>query len=38
LEKRAEEVLPGSEGGGGEKDGVEAGGEMVQTMYPHMNK
>jgi hypothetical protein len=32
LEKRAEQVLPGSEGSGGE------GGEMAQTMYAHMNK
>jgi hypothetical protein len=30
LEKRAEEVLPGSKEGWG--------GEMAQTMYSHMNK
>jgi hypothetical protein len=38
LEKRAEQVLPGSEEG--EKRGRcwEKGGEMAQTMYPHMNK
>jgi hypothetical protein len=32
LEKRAEQVLPGSEGVGGQ------GGEMAQAMYTHMNK
>jgi hypothetical protein len=35
LEKRAEQVLPGSEGVGGEG---ESGGEIAQTMYTHMNK
>jgi hypothetical protein len=30
LEKRAEQVLPGSKGG--------QGGEMAQTMYAHVNK
>jgi hypothetical protein len=29
---RAEQVLPGSEGGGGQ------GEEMTQTMYAHVNK
>jgi hypothetical protein len=39
LEKRAEQVLPESEGGGEEREGVEGQwGEMVQTMYTHMNK
>jgi hypothetical protein len=41
LEKKAEQVLPGSEGGGKEKEkeGVEDGGEeMEQTMYAHRNK
>jgi hypothetical protein len=36
LEKRAEQVLPGSEGDGKEREG--AGGEMAYTMYVHMNK
>jgi hypothetical protein len=31
LEKRAEQVLPGSEGDG-------EGGEEAQTMYTHINK
>jgi hypothetical protein len=35
LEKRAEQVVPISEGGG---ERVGAGGEMAQTMYAHMNK
>jgi hypothetical protein len=37
LEKRAEQVLPGSgeEGEGGRE---EREGEMAQTMYTHMNK
>jgi hypothetical protein len=35
LEKRAEQVLPGSEG----KEGWGGqGGEMAQTMYAHVNK
>jgi hypothetical protein len=40
LEKWAEQILPGSEGGGGyrEEVGGEPGGEMAQTMYAHMNK
>jgi hypothetical protein len=38
LEKRAEQVLPGSERcGGGEERGWGQGGEMTQTMYVHMN-
>jgi hypothetical protein len=39
LEKRAEQVLPGSEGGekGDEGDG-DQGGWRAQTMYAHMNK
>jgi hypothetical protein len=40
LEKRAEQVLPGSkkvrEGGWGE--GGEQQGEMAQIMYAHINK
>jgi hypothetical protein len=32
LEKRAEQALPGTEGGGG------AGVMVAQTMYTHMNK
>jgi hypothetical protein len=39
LEKRAEQVLPGSEGVGRKRR--EAGssrGEMAQIMYTHMNK
>jgi hypothetical protein len=35
LEKRAEQVLSGSEGGGGR--GRRQEGEMTQTMYAHMN-
>jgi hypothetical protein len=38
LEKRAEQVLPGSEGDGGKRRGWGAGGEMTQTVYAHMNK
>jgi hypothetical protein len=34
LEKRAEQILPESEGGGEERDG----GEIAQTMFAHMNK
>jgi hypothetical protein len=37
MEKRAEQVLPGSLGGGEEGRG-EQGGEMTQTMYAHVNK
>jgi hypothetical protein len=36
LEIRAEQVLPGSKGGGGKRMGE--GGEMTQTMYAHVNK
>jgi hypothetical protein len=36
LEKRADQVLPGSDEGAGERE--EAEGEMAQTMYAHMNK
>jgi hypothetical protein len=36
LEKRAEQVLPGRERGGGR--GEEQGGKVAQTMYTHMNK
>jgi hypothetical protein len=39
LEKRAEQVLPGSEVGvRGRGKGREAGGKMAQTMHVHMNK
>jgi hypothetical protein len=41
LEIRAEQVLPGSEGGRGERVGAgNGGGEggMAQTMYAHVNK
>jgi hypothetical protein len=39
LEIRAEQILPGSDGGR-EKDsrGVGQWGEMTQTMYTHVNK
>jgi hypothetical protein len=39
LEKRTEQVLPGSKGGRGGKgrDGGQ-GEEMAQIMYAHMNK
>jgi hypothetical protein len=38
LEKRAEQVLPGSEGGWGRKEGKGGQGEeMIQTMYVLMN-
>jgi hypothetical protein len=36
LEKRAEHILPGSKVGGGKGRGQ--GGEMVPTMYAHVNK
>jgi hypothetical protein len=38
LEKRVEQVLPGSEVGGRKREGQRQGGEMAQTMYAHMNK
>jgi hypothetical protein len=39
LGKKAEKVLPGSEGGcEGERGGRGQGGEMAHTMYAHMNK
>jgi hypothetical protein len=39
LEKRAEQVLSGSEGGVGERERVGGKrGEMAQTVYAHMNK
>jgi hypothetical protein len=38
LEKRAEQVLPGSEGVRGEGVGWEQKAEMAPTMYSHMNK
>jgi hypothetical protein len=38
LEKRVEQVLPGSEEGERERKGVGGRkGEMTQTMYVHMN-
>jgi hypothetical protein len=38
LEKRVEQVLPGSEGSGERGNGKGEEGEMPQTMYVHMNK
>jgi hypothetical protein len=41
LEIRAKQFLAGSEGEGGEREGVGRwgkGGEMTQTLYAHMNK
>jgi hypothetical protein len=39
LEIRAKQFLPGSEGVGGEMEGVGGNeGEMTQTFYAHMNK
>jgi hypothetical protein len=38
LEKRAEQVLPGSKESGERKREWGTGGEMAQTMYAHMNK
>jgi hypothetical protein len=39
LEKKAEQVLPGSEWGQEEREGVEGRGEeMAPTMYAHMKK
>jgi hypothetical protein len=37
LEKKAEQVMPGSEGGIGRR-WRRQGGEMVQTMYARVNK
>jgi hypothetical protein len=36
MERRAENILPGSEEVGDGAGG--GGGEMAQTMYAHMNK
>jgi hypothetical protein len=37
--KRAEQVLPGSKGGGGEREGGRGQGvEMAPTAYAHMSK
>jgi hypothetical protein len=38
LYKRAEQVLPGSEGDGEDREGARDRGEMAQTMYACMNK
>jgi hypothetical protein len=38
LVARAEQDLPGTEGGRGEKWGRGQGGEMTQTIYAHVNK
>jgi hypothetical protein len=38
LEKRTEQVLPGSQEDGRDRERGRAGGEMAQTMYAHMNK
>jgi hypothetical protein len=39
LEKKAEQVLPGKQGGEwGEIEGGGQEGEKAQTMYSHMNK
>jgi hypothetical protein len=38
LLKRAEQVLPGSEGGGEERGDGGQRREMAQTMYAHMYK
>jgi hypothetical protein len=38
LEKRAEQVLPGSKGIRGRVMGLRVGVEMAQTMYAHVNK
>jgi hypothetical protein len=38
LEIRAEQILPGSEGVGGERKGVGDGEKMAQILYAHMNK
>jgi hypothetical protein len=38
LEKRAEQILPGSEGGGGKTGRGGQGREVAQTMYAHIDK
>jgi hypothetical protein len=39
LEKRAEQDLSGSKGGGGKEEGVwDSGGEMAQTIFIPVNK
>jgi hypothetical protein len=38
LEKRTEQVLPGSKEGRRESGGREQGEEIALTMYTHMNK
>jgi hypothetical protein len=38
FKKRAEQVLPGSEGSRGRGWGQEAGGRNGPTIYVHMNK
>jgi hypothetical protein len=38
LEKRAEQVLPGSKVGRGRGKGWRARGKMAQTLYAYMNK
>jgi hypothetical protein len=37
LKKRAEQVLPGSKSGGGNREKVGAGGRNGHTMYVHTN-
>jgi hypothetical protein len=37
LEKKAEQVLPGSKGVWGKREGL-GGGDMAPTMYAHINK
>jgi hypothetical protein len=37
LEKRAEQVMPGSERVRGNEGGGGQGGEMTHTMYAYMN-
>jgi hypothetical protein len=34
---KAEQDLPGTEGGGGDGGGGEQGGEMTKIMYAHVN-
>jgi hypothetical protein len=38
LEKKVEQVLPGSKGVGRERGGGGAEGEIAQIMYAHMKK